>query len=164
MFYAKLCEPSTVSAIILLQKNTFTMKLNIGVAKGTKRSWLHQISSRCCLLVLREEVSQTKYGCWQSCNPASFWNPARAQNHKPNSARDGHWFLKPDLGSKVKFTKWVKICATAGYQKTECTDIAAGTRFYHTQNSNHLDQNIGLNKHKLSLLVHDNVTECNISQ
>jgi len=42
--------------------------------------------------------------------------------------------------------------------------IAAGTRFYHTQNSNHLDQNIGLNKHKFSLLVHDNITECNVSQ
>jgi len=28
----------------------------------------------------------------------------------------------------------------------------------------HLDQNIGLNKHKLSLLVNDNLAECNVSQ
>jgi len=32
----------------------------------------------------------------------------------------------------------------------------ASTRFYHSQNSNHLDQNIGLRKHKGSLLVNDN--------
>jgi len=37
--------------------------------------------------------------------------------------------------------------------------IAAGLRFYHTQNNNHLDQNIGLNKHKLILLVNDNTAE-----
>jgi len=30
--------------------------------------------------------------------------------------------------------------------------IAAGAFFLHTQNSYHLDQNIGLNKHKHSLL------------
>jgi len=28
----------------------------------------------------------------------------------------------------------------------------------------HLDQNIGLNKHKFSLLVNDNIAECNVSQ
>jgi len=33
----------------------------------------------------------------------------------------------------------------------KCTGIDAGTRFYHTQNSNHLHQNIGLNKHNLML-------------
>jgi len=42
--------------------------------------------------------------------------------------------------------------------------IAAGTRSYQNRNSNHLDQNIGLNKYKLNLLVHDNITKCNISQ
>jgi len=42
--------------------------------------------------------------------------------------------------------------------------IAAGIQFYHTQNINHLDQNIGLNKHKRNLLVSDNDMECNDSQ
>jgi len=42
--------------------------------------------------------------------------------------------------------------------------IAAGIQFYHTQNINHLDQNIGLNKHKRNLLVSDNDMECNASQ
>ena len=27
-------------------------------------------------------------------------------------------FLKPELGSKAKLTDWIKICTTAGYQKT----------------------------------------------
>jgi len=42
--------------------------------------------------------------------------------------------------------------------------IVATTRFHHTLNSNHLNQNIGLNKHKLSLLVKHNTAECNVSQ
>jgi len=48
--------------------------------------------------------------------------------------------------------------------KTLHTGIATGTRFYHTQNSNHLDQNIGLKKHKLSLLANDNIAKCKASQ
>jgi len=48
-----------------------------------------------------------------------------------------------------------------------CAGIAAGTRFYHTQNSNHFNQNTGLiffNKHQLSLLVNDNTAEFNVFQ
>jgi len=35
---------------------------------------------------------------------------------------------------------------------------------YHTQSNKHLDQNIGLNKHKLSLSINGNTAECNVSQ
>ena len=35
---------------------------------------------------------------------------------------------------------------------------------YHTQKNNHLDQNIGLNKYKLTLLVNDNTSVYNVSQ
>jgi len=37
---------------------------------------------------------------------------------------------------------------------------------YHTENSNHLDQNIGILWHKHSMLVNDNrpTGECNVSQ
>ena len=35
---------------------------------------------------------------------------------------------------------------------------------YHTQNNNHLDQNIGIIWHKCSMLVKDNTVECNVSQ
>jgi len=52
----------------------------------------------------------------------------------------------------------------SGVSKTYCAGVAAGKLFCHTQNTSHLDQNIGLNKHKLSLLVNDNAAECNVSQ
>jgi len=35
--------------------------------------------------------------------------------------------------------------------------------FYHTENSNHLDQNIGIIWHKRSVLVNDNTAEYNVS-
>jgi len=35
---------------------------------------------------------------------------------------------------------------------------------YHTENSNHLEQNIGIIWHKRSMLVNDNTTECIASQ
>jgi len=65
---------------------------------------------------------------------------------------------------KAKFIELIKICSTAGYQNTEYTVIAASARFDHTQNSNHFDQNIGLIKQKLSLLVNKKYAECNVSQ
>jgi len=72
--------------------------------------------------------------------------------------------LKPDLGPKAKFTKWIKICATAGYETTQCAGVAAGTRFCHNRNSNHRDQKIGSKKHKLSLFMNDEIAECYASQ
>ena len=82
---------------------------------------------------------------------------------KPEPGPSPTFILKPDLGPKAKFTEWVKICAIVGYQKTKCAGIAAGTQFDHTQNSNHLDQNIGLNYHKSRLFFSDTV-ECNVSK
>jgi len=35
---------------------------------------------------------------------------------------------------------------------------------YHTENSNHLDQNIGIIWHKGSMFVNDNAAEYNVSQ
>ena len=35
---------------------------------------------------------------------------------------------------------------------------------YHTQYNNHLDQNIGMIRHKRNILVKDNSAECNVSQ
>jgi len=35
---------------------------------------------------------------------------------------------------------------------------------YHTQNNNHLDQNIGIIWHKRGMLVNDNTAEYNVSQ
>jgi len=44
--------------------------------------------------------------------------------------------------SPSRYIPGAKICATAGYQKRSARVLAAGTRFYHTQNSNHFDQKI----------------------
>jgi len=60
----------------------------------------------------------------------------------PNPTRARHLFLKPDLCLKAKFTEGV----------------------YHTENSKHLDQNIGMIWHKHSMLVNDNTVEYNVSQ
>jgi len=47
-----------------------------------------------------------------------------------------------------------------------CAGVVAGTRFITPKITTtlHLDQNIGLNKHKVNLSVNDNTAECNVSQ
>ena len=35
---------------------------------------------------------------------------------------------------------------------------------YHTENNNHIDHNIGIIWHKLSMLINDSTVECNVSQ
>jgi len=47
-----------------------------------------------------------------------------------------------------------------------CAGVGAGTRFITPKIATtlHLDQNIGLNKHKPNLSVNDNTAECNLSQ
>jgi len=47
-----------------------------------------------------------------------------------------------------------------------CAGEVTGTRFITPKIATtlHLDQNIGVNKHKLNLSVNDNTGECNVSQ
>jgi len=101
----------------------------------------------------------------QSCKRVSFWspNPVRSRNHKPEPS------LRLAFIFEARFRPESQIyCVSQNVRncgiKHVVNGTAAGRRFYHTQNSNHLDQNIGLNKHNLSLLVHDNIAECNVSQ
>jgi len=77
-------------------------------------------------------------------------------------ARARHLFFKPDLARKpnLPYESGMRNC---GVSKTECAGVVAGTRFYHTPNSNQLEQNISLNKHKLSVLVNANTAECIVS-
>jgi len=77
-------------------------------------------------------------------------------------AQTCHLFLKPVFTTKVKFTEWVKICATAEHQKTVVCMGSCRYTVYHTENSNQLYQNIGIILHKHSLLVNDNTAECGI--
>ena len=47
-----------------------------------------------------------------------------------------------------------------------CTGISAGERYHHItpKIANTVTKNIGINKHKLTLLVIDDTTECCVSQ
>ena len=86
----------------------------------------------------------------QSCKRASFWslNPTRVR----------HLFLKPDLGLKAN---------QGSYDMRNCRvtkNVVCRYTLYHTQNNNHLDQNIGTIWHKRSMLVDDNTAEYNVSQ
>jgi len=53
---------------------------------------------------------------------------------------------------------------TCAVTKDVVHDCSSRCTVYHTHNNNHLDQNIGLNKYKLNLLVNDNTSENNVSQ
>jgi len=56
--------------------------------------------------------------CFEQC-----WY--RVVNGPQFEARTRNLVLKSDLCPKAKYTKWVKICATAGFEKTLCAGIAA---------------------------------------
>jgi len=51
-----------------------------------------------------------------------------------------------------------------GVTKTVVCRCRCRYAVYHTENSNHLDQNIGIIWHKRSMLVNDNTAQCNVSQ
>jgi len=92
----------------------------------------------------------------QCCKRASFWslNPTQAR----------HLFLKSDVGPKAKFSEGVKICTISESQKNAVFGYSYRYTVYHTQNNNHLDQNIGIIWHKHSILVKDNTAEYKVSQ
>jgi len=70
------------------------------------------------------------------------------------------WARKTDLPSESRhaYLRFIKN------HNVYFTRIAADTWFCYTQNSNHLNQKIDLNGHKLSLLVNHNTAECKVSQ
>jgi len=86
------------------------------------------------------------------------WTRPEPQITSPNPARARHLFLNPDLGLKAKFTErncWVTknvVCRCCRYT------------VYHTENSNHLEQNTGIIWHKRSMFVNDNTAEYNVSR
>jgi len=145
-------DPSLRTTVIQEGRHQSLWYISIQLGFLNCRHWASQIHVRVNDLRHGETNTCTN----QSCKQALFW--------RPNPAWARHLYLKPDLCPKTTFTELVKIRATVGCQKTQCTGIAAGTLFYHAQNSNHLDQNIGLNTHKLSLLVNCDYAPYNVSQ
>ena len=119
-----------------------------------------QIKNRECYFETMQEIAYLA----QSCKRASFWspNPARDLNHKPEPGPRPIFIFESRFRPESQIYRVSQDMRNSGVSKTQCTGVAAGTRFYHTRNSNHLDQNIGLNNHKLSLLVKNNSAECNV--
>jgi len=75
-----------------------------------------------------------------------------------------HLFLKPGLGLKAKFTDWLKGMCNCRATKNVVCRCSCRYTVYHTENSNHLDQNIGIIWHKRSMLINGNTVEYNVSQ
>jgi len=97
----------------------------------------------------------------KSCKSTSFWslNPARARNHKPKSGSS------PTFAFEARFRpesqpRELRYAQLRG-KKSVCRCSCRYT-LYHTQNYNHLDQNIGIIWYKHSMLVNDNTAECGI--
>jgi len=90
------------------------------------------------------------------------WTRPEPEVTSLNPARAWHLFLKPDLGLKAKFTE--RVLRYAQLRVTENVVCRCSCRYmvYHTQNSNHLDQNMGIIWHKHSMLVNDNTAECGV--
>ena len=98
----------------------------------------------------------------QSCKRASFGslNPARARNHKPKPGSSLTFILKPDLALKANQGSY--DMRNSRITKNVVCRCSCRYTLYHTQNNNHLDQNIGIIWHKRSMLVNDITAECGI--
>ena len=84
----------------------------------------------------------------QSCTRASFWslNPARARNHSPNPARAR---FRPE--SQIYRASYdMRYC---GITKHIVCGCSCRYTVYRTQNTNHLEQNIGIIWHRHSMLA-----------
>ena len=56
----------------------------------------------------------------------------------------------------------VTICATARVTRNIVCRCSCSYTLCHTQNNNHVDQNVDIIWHKRSMLVNDNTAECGI--
>ena len=101
----------------------------------------------------------------QGCKRASIWslNPAGSEITSPDRDRSRHLFLKPALGPKVNLPRELDM-RNRRVTKNAVFEYCCIYAVFHTQNNNHLDQNIGIVWHKRSMLVNDNTAEYNVSQ
>ena len=101
----------------------------------------------------------------QSCKRASFWslNPVRARNSKPKPGSSPTFIFEAQLlESQIYRGSWdMRNC---GVTKNVVCRCSCRYTLYHTENSNHLDQNIGIIWHKSIMLVNHNTAEYNVFQ
>jgi len=98
----------------------------------------------------------------QSGERASFWslNPARAQNHKPEPGSSPTFVFEARFRPESQIYQGSHDMRNCGVTKNVVCKCSCRYPVYHTENSNHLDQNIGIIMHKRSMLVNDNTAEC----
>ena len=97
----------------------------------------------------------------QSCKRASFWslNPARTR------LKSDIYFWSPSKAQNPYLPRELRYVQRWSNKNVVCRCGCRYT-FFRTENSNHLDQNIGIMWHKRSMLVNDNTAEYrpNVSQ
>jgi len=73
------------------------------------------------------------------------------------------YFWSPIYAWKSNLPRGLRY-AQLGSNKKRCLACRSSCKYmvYHIENSNHLDQNIGIIWHKCSMLVKDNTAECGI--
>jgi len=152
--------PTKISIDILLPAaKTFGLKLAQPTSQNDFNLFLLLAGGGCTVLSIS--------ACWSlSTNPHRVvkvphfeaWTRPEPEITSLNPARVRHLFLKPDLGLKAN---------QGSYDMRNCRatkNVVCRYTLYHTQNNNHLDQNIGTIWHKRSMLVDDNTAEYNVSQ
>ena len=98
----------------------------------------------------------------QSCKRASCrnLNTARARNNKPETGPT--FILETRLRPESQIYRGCYDMRNCGVTKNFVCRCSCRYTVYHTENSNHLEQNIGIIWHNHSMLVNDNTAECGI--
>ena len=96
-----------------------------------------------------------------SCKRASLWSlsPAGARNYKPEPDSSPTFIFEAPLRPESQIYRGSQDMRNCGVTKKVVFGYSCRYAVYHTQNNNHLDQNIGIIWHKRSMLVNDNTAE-----
>jgi len=102
----------------------------------------------------------------QSCEKASFWSlkPAGARNYKPEPGSSPTLIFEARFRPESQICRGIQDMRNCGVTKNVVFGYRWKYTVYHTQNSKHLDQTIGIIWHKRSMLLKDNTAEYNVSQ
>ena len=104
------------------------------------------------------------YNTTQSCKRASFGslNLARAKNHKAKPGSSPTFIFESRFRPESQIYRASYDMRNCRVTKNVVCTCSCRYTVYHTQNNNHLDQNIGIIWHKRSMLVNNNTAECGI--
>jgi len=102
----------------------------------------------------------------QNCKRASFWSliPARSRNPNPEAGSSPTLIFEARFRPECQSYQGSEDMRNSGVTKNVVCRCSCRYTDYHTQNSNHLDQNIDIIWHKRSTLVNDNTAEYNLKK